>query len=370
MIKKRNTIYAGRKKLLKRLVAVGTVVLSIAALTACGGNTGSATSSEGSSVEASSAEAESLNVGVVSVSARGAIPILADSLGYFKEEGLDVHFEHLNSVPDLVAALSAKSLDVITFAIVPELNAISEGAEFTFIAGTGNADEKLFVRKENAETYADPANLKGATIGTTASSAAEAAILPKIEAAGLSYPEDIEFVQFADYPSISQAIAKGEVDAGFLTPDVSDAAETLGEVSVMSFEDSVCCRNTVRTETIENDRSALVKYLISIIRAYDYYQTNHDGTLDILSDYSSIDKETLEGTLYADGYISVDPNTSGILLSYEANGHLGKVGEIEDLSSHIDASLFGDALSVLLEREPDNAVYKELQEAFEKNNSK
>ena len=347
------------KKILKTLI----LVFAFAALSACAGKDQTEAQSQ-NGVESVGA----LKVGVVGTSTRGGVYALADKLGFYKEEGVKVELEHLGNPPEILAALNEKKVDVSAFAISPQINSIGEGFDLVFIGGTGNIDERLFVLEENVNEFSKIDNLVGKKIAADLSSAAEVAIKQDFEAAGYSYPDCVELTYYETGEAILQAIAKGDVDGGFLTVEMTTAAERLGEKPILSFEDDVCCRQTVRRETVDENRKALVAFEIANIRALEYTVSHKEDAVKVLSDYSQLSEEEVDLEISFAEYLSVDPNKKSINTIYSDSLVLGRNKEVDDINAHIDTSIYEEALNTLIEREPDNANYKAYKENFEKNN--
>lgn len=367
-----------KKNVLNTIITIGIASAMIAGLAGCGSSAGSSAASTSSAAasagtgteetaEGVSASTEPLNVAVVSVTSRGAVPALAEKLGYYEEEGLDVTMQHLNGIPEMISALISKKTDVITFAAYPELQSIAEGEDLSFIAATGNSDNRLYALHDNVAEYSDIRNLDGKKIGIGANqNDLRANILPYFKEAGIDTLDNIEFVEFGDVPSILQAISKGAVDAGFITNDLKDSAEKLG-VETLPFDltSKICCRNTVRTEDLTDKESALTKYLIANLRSYSFIQQNHEEAIKEVAEYSQTDEDIIANSLYQDGYLEIDPNRKGIEEAYEYNHELGYLDEIQDIDAHINTDLYYRALQILEQREPDNEVYQQLEAQYQ-----
>ena len=69
---------------------------------------------------------ETLRVGMLGKDIKTACVILADSLGYFEEEGVNVEFEKINSLPDGLTAVSMDKLDILPFGVIPSCSYISQ----------------------------------------------------------------------------------------------------------------------------------------------------------------------------------------------------------------------------------------------------
>lgn len=352
-----------KRKIVKNVLKTLVFTFAFAALSACGSKEETTAQSQ-NSVES----VGSLKVGVVGTSTRGGVYALADKLGFYKEEGVKVELEHLGNPPEILAALNEKKLDVSAFAITPQINSIGEGYDLVFVGGTGNIDERLFVLEENVEEYSKIDNLVGKKIAADLSSAAEVAIKQDFEAAGYSYPDCVELTYYETGEAILQAIAKGDVDGGFLTVEMTSAAARLGEQPILSFEDDVCCRQTVRRDTVDENRKALVAFEIANIRALEYTVSHKEDAVKILSDYSQLDTEEVDLEISFAEYLSVDPNKNSINTIYSDSLILGRNKEVDDINAHIDTTIYEEALNTLIDREPDNTTYKAYKEKFEKNN--
>ena len=83
-------------------------------------------------------EAQTIKFGVMPGTIRTAVVLLADHLGYYKEEGVDVE---IREVANATAALTSISLakgelDIWGTGIVPDLNFIANGSDLVIFEGT------------------------------------------------------------------------------------------------------------------------------------------------------------------------------------------------------------------------------------------
>ena len=104
---------------LKRGIAIAlSLVLAASALTACGGSTSSGTSSSAAAQSSSAAasdvafdaEENTIRFATQPGQIRTAINILADQLGYYKEEGVNVEFVNGSGTEALTAITTGKSV--------------------------------------------------------------------------------------------------------------------------------------------------------------------------------------------------------------------------------------------------------------------
>ena len=88
----------------------------------------------------------SLRVAQMGTSIKAAMVVLANEMGYYAEEGLDVTFEPINNLNDGITAILGGSLDILPFGVIPTCTFVAQGADLTVIGGTIAEREKLFVQ--------------------------------------------------------------------------------------------------------------------------------------------------------------------------------------------------------------------------------
>lgn len=316
---------------------------------------------------------KSVKIAMSPGSPRAALTILADKLGYYKEEGVDVELVNLPTPGDIISAMELGKIDQSAFAITPYLATIANGSDFTIYGGTASEGEALVAKKENVEFYKDLANLKGKKIGTVRSSTGEILNRPHIRDAGVDIDKEIELIEFTSYPAVVEAIAKGTVDVGYVIIDLQDSYEGRGLATVYDIGDIepnyVCCRQTVSTSALQAKRDSFVKILIANVRAYKFYKENVDKTVDILTEYSGQSKEYIHKLAYVtNANFTVDPNKNGVIKYYNLLKEFNYIDSDVKIEDHIDTSLYEEALKEILQREPDDPIYQQLWTDYEKNN--
>lgn len=164
----------------------------------------------------------------------GASPVLttagiflAQEMGYFKEQGLDVDISILKSSgAQMTLLLSKGELDVGAGNLTAGLyNAINEGLEFKIVADKGHVDSKiesvaLIIRKDLVDSgkYKELKDLKGLKIALTSTDGSSQQVVMDLilKKAGLG-SKDIEYVKLS-YPE-SNAALKGKVIDGVVQLD-------------------------------------------------------------------------------------------------------------------------------------------------------
>ena len=97
----------------------------------------------------------SLRVAQMGTSIKAAMVVLANEMGYYAEEGLDVTFEPINNLNDGITAILGGSLDILPFGVIPTCTFVAQGADLTVIGGTIAEGSECVMTPENAATYTD-----------------------------------------------------------------------------------------------------------------------------------------------------------------------------------------------------------------------
>jgi NitT/TauT family transport system substrate-binding protein len=161
--------------------------------------------------------------------------VLADRLGYFAEEGLDIEFFTFDSAARMVAPLGAGHLDVGGGAPSAGLyNAVARGVNISIVADKGQLRPgygymPLLVRKELVDSgeVADAGDLVGRTVAEPAPGTATSSTLDAmLEARGAGY-DDVDH-SFLRFPEHATALGNGAVDAAVTTEPSATLAEQRG----------------------------------------------------------------------------------------------------------------------------------------------
>jgi NitT/TauT family transport system substrate-binding protein len=168
---------------------------------------------------AAPAEPVTVRMGVLASTTDAGI-FVADDLGYFKEQGIELDLSRFDSAARMVAPLGAGQLEIGAGSHSAGLyNAVSRGIDIKLVADKGSAlaghgFQGLMFRKDLADSgrLRTPADLKGMRVAIPARGISpEVALGLWLRKAGLSI-EDVELVEmnFADHAS---ALGNGSIEA-------------------------------------------------------------------------------------------------------------------------------------------------------------
>ncbi len=331
---------------------------------------------------------------------RIAVNILAQQLGYFREEGVTVQEVNLGGMDALTAINGDGSLDVLGTGFVPDLQAIGSGYDLVVIGGTAVEGGAVIAKEGNADRFRDGSTVisieevLNAKLGFKRNEAAWVVTRQYLLDHGVT-AEQIEAIEdeekgnilyYADETAVAQAVQKGEIDLGFLPLEYALLyADAYGLETVTSAgalqENYVCCREVTSRARLAANPEAFTAYEKARIRAFEYYKAGETdeairkNVIDIVSRWSGKETDYVETYLYGGvTKYAVDPNTKGIVKYVEAanNSGLLRSAGIDfatyDIRENIDTSVFSSAISELIEENPDNEFYRQILAAFNEAN--
>jgi NitT/TauT family transport system substrate-binding protein len=178
------------------------------------------------------ADADHVNAGIIGAVSDAPI-FIAQTLGYFKEQNLDVEFQSFNSAALMTAPLSTGELDCGAGGPSAGLyNAVARGIEVKVVAdkattAPGYGFNPLMIRKPLIDSgqVKSPRDLKGLTIANvTTGDSSEPTITAALKKGGLTW-NDVKHTHLS-FPDQVVAMKNGSIDGSILTePNATRAVE-------------------------------------------------------------------------------------------------------------------------------------------------
>ena len=329
--------------------------------------------------DAAGGELETLKVARLGNDIKIAPIIIASQQGYYEEEGVNVEFEMVDSLPDGLTAVSEEKIDVLPFGVIPSATYISQGVDVVIFGGSIAEGSECIVTPENKDAYTDAESFRGKKVGCFRMETGHMVIKNYLQEAGLTLGEDVEFIYLESSAAIMEAVKKGEVDCGFVNSGYGYVCQQNGlEVAFRPGEwvaDFPCCRQTTSRNAYEEKHDTLVNYMIANLRGYQTILEDRDTTIASLCEYSGQDEAYVENVIYGtDEYtaamkISLDPCKQAVCDFYENMKAIGDIdaGTTYDMADHVAVDIYEEALRTMQEREPDNTLWTDLMTEFEQN---
>jgi NitT/TauT family transport system substrate-binding protein len=284
----------------KRLTTL--VGLATAAVLALSGCSSDPNSGEG----AKPAGPVKVTVGVTPIP--NAAPLyLADKLGYFADENLDVTPQIVTSAGAAVPLLQSGDLQFAEVSSTPTITAASKGLPLRVIAGddrynpdSSAVDGAALVASKNSGLK-DMSDLSGKTIAVVGlKSGPELVLRVAIDKAG-GDSSKVNYVEIA-YPDMVAALKSDRVDAALVTdPFLSQAKADGLAVLGQPYIDAMAGRAGIlwigSGTWIQQNPEAGAAFQRAISKAVDYAAENPDAVRDIMSTYTKSSAEAIKATV-------------------------------------------------------------------------
>jgi NitT/TauT family transport system substrate-binding protein len=196
-------------------------------------------------VQTAMAGAQVITVGATS-STSDAPVYIADKLGYFREEGLEVKVVNFRSAADMVAPLGAGQLEAGAGSASAGLyNAVARGIKIKIVADKassppGYGATKVLVRKDHVESgrYREVKDLKGMKFAMNAPGVSNTSTLNTLlKSVGLKY-SDVETVDMP-LPDHVAALKNKSVDASTSVEPAPTLAIKNGDAILIKSDDEI-----------------------------------------------------------------------------------------------------------------------------------
>ncbi|MEO8003716.1 MAG: ABC transporter substrate-binding protein [Betaproteobacteria bacterium] len=159
---------------------------------------------------------------------------LADRLGYFSDEGLDVEINDFPGGSKALQALIGHSADVVSGAYEHTIvmQTLAQKVEAFVLQGM-NPGLELGIRKDRAANYTWAKDLKGMKIGVSAPGSSTHMLINHLLASVGLRQEDVSIIGVGTGPSAVAAMRSGEIDALSGAEPVMTLLERSGDIKIV-----------------------------------------------------------------------------------------------------------------------------------------
>ncbi len=297
---------------------------------------------------------------------------IAESLGYFADQGISLEYVFFPSASEIIPALSRGDVDVAAVGINPaSLNALAGNFGIKLVADVstqfpGFPINVLVVRKDIAGAVTGPADLRGRKIALTPPGLGTAGgfLLSRYLAQANLTPNDVDIVPLP-FPEQVAALVNGSVDGALMTEPFATQVITHGAGSLLITTDHVVPNHQVaglvyteRFSSAERDLGTgfMIAYLKGVrvfMSAFGEPGTDKDGVIQILTRRTDIKDPLLWADMYPTG-ASPDGqlNLQSISESQTYFQQLGLIQSTPPVNSLVDASFAQAAVQTLGSGQP------------------
>ncbi len=231
--------------------------------------------------------------------------------------------------------------------------------------------ESMEERKEGLELLIDK------KVAVAKYSVMDAELRMLLKEAGIEYGDGDGqvHIEYFDTPGeCYAALSNQEIDASCLFPPYMSRSEKEGYQKVYmcadleSCKNQPCCRAIAETTNFKENPEMFVSFERALIKAYKFYQVNHEESIADATNYINLDEDILEKELY-DGYVGSNPDPDkkatfafkDVLLDLD-------IIEDYDIEPLYNLDIYRQALDSILAEYPDDEVYQGMDEHFKECN--
>lgn len=160
---------------------------------------------------------------------------IAEQLGYFKDEGLNVNISDFAGGSQALRAVVGGSADVVSGAYEHTLNMQPKGQYLQCFVQQGRAPQiAIGISKNLAKSYKSPNDLKGLKIGVSAPGSSTHMIVNHLISTGGLKPSDVSIIGVGLGAAAVTALKTGQIDAVSNTDPVMTKLELDGDVKIIA----------------------------------------------------------------------------------------------------------------------------------------
>ena len=209
---------------------------------------------------------------------------LAEELGYFAEEGLDVEFLPFTSGRDALASVIRGEADVATVYETPVVLRAQEGVALAVISGLHRSNQNTALVARTDQGISSPEDLRGKRIGVTRKTNGEFFCFVYLKAHGIEVSE-VTLVDMRP-EELPSALANGTVDAvATWNPYLYLAEQAMAEGMASTFYSDVYTEMSMLTGTrefVSENKEHFRRLVRGIVRAESFYRSDPNRSLEIV----------------------------------------------------------------------------------------
>jgi len=224
-----------------------------------------------------------------------AAPVyVADSKGFWTDEGLDMKVTYFDSGRKALDALLSSDADVMSVSETPPLRAYLAGSNINIISTvTEHKEAKMTVRTDRVST---PEDVKGKKIGTVAGTNSDYYMYRWLSANGIK-PNEVTIVQLGA-AALAQAFVQGDIDVMFAwEPYNYNAVSKIPNLSESWPTELYSGRHTVVMNDTYSQKNpdVVVRVIKGFVKAEDYIKSNPADAKKIVMEKTGMSQAALDG---------------------------------------------------------------------------
>jgi NitT/TauT family transport system substrate-binding protein len=233
--------------------------------------------------------------------------LIADELGFYREEGIRIEFTRIQTGSG-IQALVAGAVDVSQIVGPTTLAAIVGGAPLKVVTVFNDKPTfKLYVKKQ-FKSFAD---LKGAKLGSTTPGSTNDRLLKVVlDKNGLDWRKDLSLIYIGLSEVMLKSLQSGAIDGTSLTPPASFVAEEYGFHALFNFINEIgALQGGVATNSgfLSRRRESAQRFLRATQTGLKYFKSERNGTVKVMTKYMNLNSD-MAGRVYDESVASFVSN--------------------------------------------------------------
>ena len=218
---------------------------------------------------------------------------LAQKMGFFERENLDVQIVVMRGTPITIQALATESIYVANVGTDGVIGAIDRGLDLAMVGSLLNNLSMSLVAAKPYKTFED---LRGKTIGSqTLTTGTGFALRLVLRAHGMEYPRDYQLLNVGGVSDRYQALQSGQIAATPLSVPLDITAKQMG-FNVLGYFADVLPNYFLNPYTIKRswagrNRPVVVRFMKAIVLTHRWLFDNRDAACAYLSKEMSMTVE-------------------------------------------------------------------------------
>ncbi|MDO5154453.1 MAG: ABC transporter substrate-binding protein [Eubacteriales bacterium] len=301
----------------KRISTIIMTTLMALSLTACGGAAQSTSASKGAeeSAEATDSTDSNMKLKVIATPAPASCSqvAVAEELGYFKEEGVDVEIQYVTNLSDMASIIAGGGCDAAFNSYYTVMTWVDSGLDVKVIAANNDMGGTQAAAIRTDIDIKSPKDLENCKLGLVPGAEVNVAIMRMCD----EYDVDFDAINKVEVQPADQlsAFESGDIDIIACWEPWLTKAESMGGRFLLSgnkadiegvpsdvdwltlYETTVC-----PTSAVTEKADALAAMLRAVKKAEDYINSNRDEAVKIVAKVCESEESEIAGIMEKNDY--------------------------------------------------------------------
>jgi aliphatic sulfonates family ABC transporter substrate-binding protein len=268
-------------------------------------------------------------------------PFVAEKLGYFKDEGLDVELVIFSYGPPIIEAFTSRNVDLGTVGDLPAYSGIGNGIDIKIVAIYGTSDTYTGIVVRDAANIRSFSDLKGKKVSVGFGSNNQPLLYQYLELGKLT-ENDVEIINLSFGDGVSSILA-GRIDATVVSEPFLSQAIQGGGVSLFATTEGIrlfVSPVIARGEFTNAYPQQTAKFLRALDRAGKWANEHPDEAAKIVADTNDGNVEALKlGIIKRQLNLAVTPERyEALVFGADVALKYGLLTQKIDVPAHVDLS--------------------------------